>query len=138
MMATSLLIFDENIRSRIKEIVEHSHANPLSLQDVKDTMAGKKEAIGSNNPKHVIHLFNGFRVVYSEEYQPKGLYRHISISKQGKEQIPHPVACKLILEEFGFKTPLPQDPMEWFKGEAFIGWLDEENDALNFLEKYDQ
>ena len=121
------LIIDENAKNQIRKLIEYAEHKPVSLQDMQDTLSGKKKPIG-DNLMHVLHLFQGYRVVYSEENQPMGLCRHLSISVEG-DKYPHPVACEEILKEFGFRL----------KGKIeqtadIMPWMEPEKRAINFIQ----
>src|SRR5688572_22092740 len=97
------LLIDENVRSQINDVIDYSHKNPYSMDDLLDTINGQMLPAG-DNPKHVIHIPIGYRVVYSIEHQVHGDLKHISISVDTIGRLPSSDAVSMILEEFGFNN----------------------------------
>lgn len=95
-----VLVIDDFSKARIKRLREYAENNPLTTQDVLDTIDGKKGPIG-DDPNHVVHLFDNFRIVYSVEQQPEGTFKHISVSLKDTDKLPSLQAFELILEAFG-------------------------------------
>lgn len=102
----SILIIDEATKERIKEVKDYAERNHYSFDDLLDIKNGAQEPPG-DNAFYSCHLSEGYRVVYIIEDQPSvGLLRHISVSLN--EQLPSVPSVKLIMEEFGFETPLEE------------------------------
>lgn len=121
-----ILLMDEAVRERIREVVEYAETHPMTTEDLKDIIAGKKQSAGDDN-NHVIKLSKHYRVVYSQEIQPDGKwYHHLSVSVPGRTQgkMPSIPVVKLIMEEFGMGNRI--------FGQAAI-W--DEDHAINILKK---
>jgi len=118
-----VLVIDEFSKARIERLKQYAENNPLTLQDVLDTLEGKKEPIGDNQ-HHVIFLFNDFRVVYSIEQQPEGTFRHISVSLTDTDKLPSLQAFEFILEAFGMPDTANCVNM-WIEGHSSINVLAE-------------
>jgi len=70
-----------------------------------------------DNPEHVVHLHDGYRVVFSYEEQPVGLCAHMSISIESGHA-PHPAAVETIMEEFGMGKNLRDCLQVWIEGNS--------------------
>ena len=110
------LIIDEKSRVDINKLIDFSKIHQYKIDDLKKVMEGLQEPAG-NCPDHVIHLPEGFRVVYSIEEQPKGLCHHLSISVDGN-LYPSEVAVQEIMKEFGIKTKISQCTSVWIEKEV--------------------
>jgi len=74
------------------------------------------------------HLMLGqFRCAFSFEHQPVGLIRHLSVSVRQPGRLPQPIAVKMIMEEFGFQTPLER--CQFWREE-----IDPGHEAINVIE----
>lgn len=127
-----LIITTKEIDDRIKEVLAYAEAHPTTEEELKEIMAGTRAPAGDHGP-HVVHIPPFMKVVYSEEYQPRGLYKHFSISDSHKE-LPGMIAINYILTMFGFKNIIAKDSAHNMN-ENFIVWLDEKYGAINVLEK---
>lgn len=125
LMNPRFLLIDENTRKEIKEIIIYAQKHSLDKNALKATILKIKKPVG-DNPRHVIHIYNGFRIVYSIENQPHGgNCHHISISVKEKNKYPSPEAVEEILKEFGMKEI----------NKSFSIWLEKEIQAINILQK---
>lgn len=135
-----ILLWSDGMTQQVDAMVEHAHANPVTEEQVRETILGKRQAIGDSSPAHVIHIPMGFKVVYSEEYQPKGLYRHLSISYQNRSvrSTPPLPAVNMILKAFKLRNQIDGaiDLNKNIKINEFMFWWDEVYGAINFLERY--
>ena len=117
------LVIGQEEKQAIARLVEYASQHVFSLDDIKEIMRGEQEAAG-NSPEFVVAIPRGFRCVFSYEYQPSGLCRHLSVSIPDK--YPHPEAVNLLMQEFGFEGTV-KDPINIF-------WLDENERAVNILQ----
>lgn len=100
------LIIGEAQKADIARVVAYAQARPLSLEELKQTVAGKRKPPG-DEPGFTCVLPVGYRCVYSEEMQPgHGLSRHLSISVLGDGEAPNEAAVGMIAREFGFRGKL--------------------------------
>lgn len=131
-----MLIWNDEVTKAIQRMIDYAHAHQLTYAELQDTVQGKRAAIGDANLNHVLMIPIGFKVVYSEENQKQGLYKHLSISYEGK-QPPFP-AVRMLLEAFKFrnKIDLAIDLEKNIKPSEFMFWWDDKFDAINFLERY--
>jgi hypothetical protein len=97
----SVLLIDERIRGRIKSVVKFAHANPVTRERLLATVQGRAPAIGEDL-RYRLEIPIGFRCVYSEEDQPDGLMRHLSVSVDRVGRAPSPEAMGVLMLEFGF------------------------------------
>ncbi len=85
-------------------------------------VAGDIEPPGMN-PEFVIHIHDGYRVVYTRE-QHKELCHHLSISVEDTDKCPNPHAVNTVLGIFGMRD---------FEDSVLV-WVDDEN-AINILQE---
>lgn len=101
-------------KKQIADLIALARVNPLTPEFIERLSAGFDPADPSTRkpPPEVIPLEftidipEGFRVTYTEEWQPMGLCRHLSVSVADTERVPHPVAIQMLLVEFGFEREL--------------------------------
>jgi hypothetical protein len=124
----SVLVIGPEEKEDIKQLITYAENNVIKLDRLKAMVAKQAPPVG-DLPGYRMILPNGYRVVYSVEEQPSGLFRHISISL--KNGSPPPPAIDMIIAEFGFKTKLENGRVR--SGPVSQLWL--EGTALNLLEK---
>jgi len=101
----------------LKELRLFAEANPISLEDVTLTVSGEKAPVG-DDPRFVRKV-GDFRVVFSQEHQPRGLARHISISIHERSLLEaifpatHKRTMNEIIELFGFDETRPW--LSWYE-----------------------
>ena len=101
-MQMRVLQIDDDTRKEIKKVKAFAYRHKVDEANLRATMAGIVEPIG-DDPDYVVHIHDGYRVVYSVEEQSIGDCHHISVSVDKKGRAPHPLAVEMILEEFGMK-----------------------------------
>ena len=107
---------DDDTRKEIKKVKAFAYKHKVDEANLRATMAGIVEPVG-DDPDYVVHIHDGYRVVYSVEEQPIGDCHHISVSIDKKGKTPNPIAVEMILEEFGMKKL--EDSLEvWPEGIA--------------------
>lgn len=50
----------------------------------------------------------GFTVIYTHEAQPRGLFRHMSMSVHLDNRVPNPLAVQMVMDEMGFVNKLAE------------------------------
>jgi hypothetical protein len=98
-----LLMIDEAVRARIREVIDRARNNRLSIDDMLDIMNGARQHVGLD-PDYNVLIAMGYRVAYSEEEHPHGMMKHLSISCN--DELPQRAAAAMLMEEFGFKSSL--------------------------------
>lgn len=103
-----LVILDDEL-AKISEAIATARKNPYRWEDIKPQalpiepvlyLADRKK--GRVFPGVPVLLPTGYRATISFEYQPDGLYRHLGISVEDPDSLPHPLAIRMIAEAFGF------------------------------------
>lgn len=124
------LVIDDAVRADIKRVVAYAEAHRVPLPEMRLHADGKLPPPGDDN-RFVCVLPRGFRCVYTVEYHPSGLYRHLSVSVPDPGRAPNETAVILIASEFGFHP------------EGIAGWVFRKEDfgpdriAINVLERYE-
>src|ERR1700751_5180178 len=119
----SVLVFSDKIREDIAQAITKALANPVpweALQSVatltpKNNMEydeerqKKADEIYRLYPSQSLMLGN-VRVAFSFEYQPTGLYRHISFSIHRKGKVLDFLPSQELVKAFGFTGLPPSNP----------------------------
>ncbi len=90
-----VLVIDTVTKEAVRKVVDFASKeanwyNPL-----------KEGPIPGNNPNHCVYL-NKYRCVFSLTKMEDVIYRHLSVSIQGEDELPHPTAFDTIAQLFGF------------------------------------
>lgn len=96
------LLISEQVKQEVRKVVEYAEAHPQSLKELKLIAAKQKKPIGFNR-NHVLEIPMGFLTVFSIEVHPIGTVRHLSVSVDAPDRLPHTVAVQAIMQLFGFK-----------------------------------
>lgn len=122
-----LLQITDETKVDIKKVREYAEHNIVTLESLQAAIEDPLECIPvGDNPEHVVHIHDGYRVVYSIEQQPMGLLAHLSVSVEARNKYPNEAAVNLILKEFGMNEVL----------ESVNVWLDENSQSVNILQKF--
>jgi len=97
----SVVLIDAAARARLQEVKKFAEANRLSIQDIKDTIAGKQKPVGDDERRVVHFPGTGLRLVLSLEEQPLGWMWHLSMSIPKKNYVPDRPLAVLIMQELG-------------------------------------
>lgn len=99
------LVIGEAERARIQQIITLANERPIPLE-VTTLLAkdGTKQQGLYDDFTMVLPM--GFPVIYTHETQPKGLFRHLSVSVALEGRVPHPESVRMIMQEFGFINEL--------------------------------
>ena len=124
-----------------KKIIEYAKNNITDKHKAKLMILGDLPCIGEI-PDHVLHIHDGYRVVFSIE-QHEFLCNHISISIENEHAFPHPYAVKRILKLFNMNQDLESSLHTWKEEEIIainvndIGKKKKIN-AINILQKREE
>ena len=132
------LVITDRTRQRAKEIKDYAESHVISSEDLVHMTAGRLKSPG-DNPKFVMHIDFGYRVVYSQEIQPEqGRCHHLSVSLDKKGRYPVPEAVSAIMEMFGLGKPdfsQLDDDNALVAGGILLVWSDENSQSVNVLMK---
>jgi hypothetical protein len=80
-MNARVLIIDDAVRDRVAQVRAHALVHRQTLSDLVRRMNQPDRAVG-NDSNYVVHIFDGWRLVYSLEQQPEpaGWCEHLSVS----------------------------------------------------------
>jgi hypothetical protein len=145
----SILLIGPAEQKKIKDAIGRATARPVRWETVKDVATGdytptlkldeRKRKPGVVRPASEHLILGNVRVAYSHEEQPAGMFRHLSASVRRPGKLPHPMACAMICEAFGFSPAICAVIMQAPVTEAFVGriWLEEFDPghyAVNIIE----
>jgi hypothetical protein len=107
-----VLQIDSYVLGEIEKVRQYALEHVYTDTDAKQILSGKKNPPG-DNPDHVVHIHDGFRVVYSVEKHDDNLYHHISLSyKNGMIGIPK---TQTILSYFGILKDINKADKVWLE-----------------------
>lgn len=92
-------------RASLNRLAAYAETHPFTMDDLLDQFNHPELSPGIE-PEFQIWIPDGFKVVYSFEYQQAGLMRHLSVSCDLKDRMPNVEATRAIMQILGFKTPL--------------------------------
>ena len=99
------LLIDNKAKKDIAKVVEHAFANKIQIETLQKMVKNEVPAVGDLSG-YSCYIFKDFRVVFSIEHHPMGWCRHMSISVPSDTKLPSVGAVQMIMEEFGFQTPI--------------------------------
>lgn len=100
-----MFVIDDSTIQAFERLRAHAEINQLSMDDMLD-IKNKQKAPPGDDPDHTLEML-GYRVVFTHEWMPAGICRHLSVTY--KEGTPHPVVVKMILPMLGFEREF-EDP----------------------------
>jgi len=103
------LVIDEDAKTRIAALKAHAAKNVVSLDELHKLI--ETGNVLGDDESNSIHLYHGFRVVYTLEEHPMGLCHHISISVDTPGKMPNEFSVQAIMDEFGFPLKLHECPV---------------------------
>jgi hypothetical protein len=125
------LVIDNTAKAEITRVLSYAQKHVLKVAELIENLKGNIVPAG-NNPEHVCHFFDGFRVVYSIEDQPHlGLCHHLSVSVNTKGRTPSPQAIELLMKEFGIPGTLDDCVNVWVENGIAINVLQEVKSGEN-------
>jgi hypothetical protein len=123
---SGVLIINEKARAAITKAVERARARPtpwvpeLASSTPTDTLTLQERPVGTFDLREKYpsqHLLLGtYRAAISFEYQPAGLFRHLSVSSQMRGKVPGLEVMEMLVIEFGFSGwPLQRPNRTWME-----------------------
>jgi hypothetical protein len=128
-----ILQIDEKAKEAILKLKTYAENHKVNLEIIKQMASGIKQPVGDDS-NFSCYLHDGFRIVYSIEEQPAGLFRHISISIDDLEKLPNVFATETIINEFGFKGTISNCDSVWIEENVpviTVGFVK----AINLIQK---
>jgi hypothetical protein len=119
-----MLQLDDNSIKSVNDVVEFAKKYPMTLETLQKIASGAMPAAGDLG-KYTCKL-DDFKCVFSYEYHPGGLMRHLSVSQP--EGYPNKTAVSFIAQLFGFKLPLNK----------CVVWEERPYRAINVVEPCDE
>lgn len=115
-------------REDIAKVIAYAKEHKYDQHKMKRVMAGDIKPAGLD-PGFIVHIHDGYRMVYSLEQQPVvGWCHHLSISVEKTKKYPHPVVTMEIMKLFG---------MEGDFKKCLSIWQEEVTESVNILQKVD-
>lgn len=99
---------DADVARLVARLKAHATENPVTVERIRRMVAGLEGPIGAD-PDYRVVIPDGYRCVYSEEEQPMGLSRHLSVSVVRRPQdspgvMPSPESVAIVMALFGFSA----------------------------------
>jgi hypothetical protein len=123
---SGVLLIDEKARKAIRQAIERARARPtpwvpeLASASPTDTLTLQERPVGTFDLREKYpsqHLMLGtYHAAISFEYQPAGLFRHLSVSSQMRGKVPGLEVMEMLVQEFGFSGwPLLRPNRVWME-----------------------
>lgn len=91
------LVIGPEDKKRAEQLVEFA-SDPANYY-----VPGQTSFVPGDKPEYVLNLYKGFKVVFTHTKMQDGrLYRHLSVSVDKKNKLPHPAAVAEIAPLLGF------------------------------------
>jgi hypothetical protein len=138
----SILIIGPEEQEAIRVAIAMARSNPVPwevMQSIADPTPTSTLRMDQEKQKIVDDVYKQYpsqsltlgncRVAFSFEYQPAGLFRHLSVSVQRKRKVPHYEVVKMLALEFGFSSFPPERPFRIWNEE-----YEKDHFAVNIIE----
>lgn len=99
-MKSRPLLLSAQAQKEIGALIAHAKANPINIHEIFRIIGGNRPPPG-DDPKNVIVIPVGYRVVFTIEQHQCGWCRHLSVSVLGDGVAPGPEAVAMIADFFG-------------------------------------
>lgn len=121
-----VLEIQDSTREDIAKVVKYAQEHKYNIHMMKLLMSRDLESPG-DNPDYVVHIHDGYRVVYTIEQQPVvGWCHHMSISIERSKKYPNEIASLEIMKLFG---------MDGDYEKCLKLWVEKETESVNILQK---
>ena len=105
-----VLIIDQEVRARAAAMIVAAHQNPVTWAEIRAGAVDTNKAVlsladrkpGFERPPSQHIILGTYRVAYSEEEQPAGMCRHLSVSTTRPGRVPNQPVVNEVMELFGF------------------------------------
>ena len=95
-----ILQIDDSTREDVAKVIAYAKEHQYDIHMIKLLISGDLDSPG-DNPDYVVHIHDGYRVVYTLEQHKIGLCHHMSVSVEKSSKYPHELAVQMIMELFG-------------------------------------
>ena len=103
------LIIDEKAKADIAAVCEYADLNRMEFRELQARCAVPDGYSPVGDDENLCcNIFQGFRCVFSIEEQQFGWTRHLSISVDSTDKMPHVEAVRMLAVEFGIDKPLEE------------------------------
>jgi hypothetical protein len=127
MPMSGILVINEKARKDIAKAVERARERPtpwvpelvddnqdVNLSRLEDRRPGSFELRQKYPSQHLV--LGTYHAAISFEYQPAGLFRHLSVSSQMRGKVPGLEVMEMLVVEFGFSGwPLQRASRMWME-----------------------
>ncbi len=120
-----VLEINDSTREDIAKVVTYAKEHRYNEHMIKLLISGDLESPG-DNPDYLVHIHDGYRVIYTIEEHKVGFCHHISISVDRSKKYPHEMAVLEIMKLFG---------MEGDYKKCLAVWPQKETESVNVLQE---
>lgn len=121
-------------KEAIQTLIDYAEGHRVDGELLQRSL--RREWAVGDDPNYICYIEQGYRIVYSIEQQPIGWCRHLSVSVDDTNKLPHPAAIELLMEEFGFRCKLKECLNTWIEENVLLPTGIAVN-AINILQVYD-
>lgn len=105
----SLFKFDNNVRKKVRDIIEYANQNIYQVDDILDMM-NKEITVPGEKPEHLVLAPLGRWICYYlVDHPQKGLSHYFQIKPNSLGKLPDKPELEYILKEFDIETPLLEE-----------------------------
>ena len=120
-----ILQIDDDTRAEVAKVIAYAKEHRYDKHMIKLLISRDLKSAG-DNPDYLVHIHDGYRVVYTLEEHPIGWCHHMSISIDRSKMYPHEAAVQMIMQLFGM------DP----KFENCLAvWPEKETESVNIIQE---
>lgn len=107
-----ILQIDEGTIKEIEKVKSYALAHPYDEHFISLVLSGDALPVG-DNPEHVVHIHDGYRVVYSITVKDSKKFHHMSVSVESDTQYPSVPSVVHIMELFGMGNDINDMESVW-------------------------
>lgn len=123
-----ILQIDDDVLKEVEKVKKYAFEHPYGEAYRSLVVSGDALPVG-DNPEHVVHIHDGYRVVYSISTLKSKKFHHLSISVNKKGKYPGIPDAQVIMDLFGMGKDV---------NDLDNVWLEKEMEAVNLLKEVEE
>lgn len=123
-----IIQIDNDVRKEVEKVKKYAFEHPYG-EAYRSLVISKDALPVGDNPEHVVHIHDGYRVVYSITVHNSKKYHHLSVSVGKKGNYPGIPDTQIIMDLFGMGKDI---------NDLDNVWLEKEMEAVNLLKEVEE